>query len=448
MLNHCLALAVVIGSLLPYPADYIRRIGAAFDYAVTGDVITEYAIDDLGIGWYYEFHFNERPSNPPYAVYVATVWRPVDVYKAAAAQFAQAHPGLLWFIGNEPDNGGQTDMTPRAYAIGYHEYYNLLKAADPTAQIAIGGVTQPSLLRLRYLAAVLETYRTLFGEPMPIDVWNVHGYIMPENCSSGAGYPVGLSDFSGARGCEYWPKHGDIETFKAQLIGFREWLKAQGYGDKPLVVSEFGILLPAAYGFDGNRVATYMVQAMDWMLTYGDCAIGLSTDQCRLVQQFAWFSVNFDAANGELFTNAGVPSVIGQRLQAYTAAVGERLHWTPTPTVTATPTVTPLPTATSIPTFTPTPTATATQLVPVITAPPPTPASTVPAIPLPTATAMPVVETPTPVPSAFPTPALLDPLSPTSTILPERDVFGTPMVTPAADPLSPLWRNYLPAIYK
>lgn len=459
MLSHCLAVAMLVSSLLPYPADYIRRIGAAFDYSWTGDSITEYDIDSIGLGWYYEFHFNERPSNPPYALYVATVWRPVDAYKVDATQFAQAHPGLLWFIGNEPDNGGQTNMTPRAYAMGYHDYYKLLKAADPTAQVAIGGVTQPSLLRLRYLETVLKEYTLLYGAPMPIDVWTVHGYIMPENCSAGAGYPVGISDVSGARDCEYWPKHGDLATFKAQLINFRQWLKVQGYGDKPLIVSEFGILLSAAFGYDGNRVATYMVQAMDWMLTYGDCAIGLLVDDCRLVQQFAWFSVNFDGANGELFTNAGPPSVIGQRLQAYTTGIGEQLQWTPTPTLTATPT----PTATPLPTLTPSATATATPT----STPTPTPTSTLTPTPMLTASATlrPVLTIP-PVATALPTATLIadgDAATPDPGPLPtpDRGVLDdpavTPRATPAADPslaptptagpVNPLWHIYLSTIY-
>lgn len=474
MLSHCLALAMLVGSLLPYPTDYTSRIGAAFDYSLTGDSITKYDIDALGIGWYYEFHFNERPSNPPYATYVATVWRPVDTYQTAAAQFAQTHPGRLWLIGNEPDNSGQTNMTPKAYAMGYHEYYTLLKAADPTARIAIGGVTQPSLLRMRYLATVLESYRTLFGAPMPIDVWTVHGYIMPENCSSGAGYPVGISDFTGGRDCTYWSKHGDVETFKRQLIEFRQWLKEQGYGDKPLVVSEFGILLPTAFGYDGNRVATYMVQAMDWMLTYGDCTIGLSTDDCRLVQQFAWFSVNFDAANGELFTNDGAPSIVGQRLQAYTAAIGAQLQWTPTPTVTPTPTPTATPTATPTPTATstPTPTATATPLptptmtptatplppLPTLTATmpaaptvpaPPSLVATVPAILSPTATTVAIDGVPTAVLDETPTAA--DPLL-RLTVTPDRNAPDEPTITPSATPLPPAaappWHIYLPATYQ
>ena len=445
MLNHCLAVAMLVSSLLPYPADYIRRIGAAFDYFWTGDAITDYAIDTLGIGWYYNFDFTAQPSAPPNAVYVATVYAPVNGYKTATAQFAQAHPGLLWFIGNEPDNGGQTNMTPQAYAIGYHDYYALLKAADPTAQVAIGGVTQPSLLRIRYLETVLKAYTLLYGAPMPIDVWTIHGYIMPENCSSGAGYPVGISDFSGAQGCEYWPKHGDLATFKAQLINFRQWLKAQGYGDKPLIVSEFGILLSAAFGYDGNRVATYMLQAMDWMLTYGDCAIGLLADDCRLVQQFAWFSVNFDATNGELFTNDGAPSVIGQRLQVYTTGIGERFQWTPTPTVTPTPLPTLTPTATPIPT--PTLTATATVL-PVQTIPPVATA-------LPTATLMADGDLSTPDPGPLPTPTALLTTTPERGVL--DDLPATPSATsapdtslaptPTAGPLNPLWHIYLSVIY-
>lgn len=489
MLNPCLVIALLLSSVLPYPADYVSRIGAAFDYFWTGDSIDEYAIDAVGIGWYHNFGATESPANAPAAAYIATAYAPIPIYQADTVAYAQQHPGLLWLIGNEPDNSGQTNMTPKAYAIGYHDYYTLIKGSDPTAQIAIGGVTQPSALRLRYLEAVLTQYTLLYGTPMPVDVWNIHAYILPENCSSGAGYPVGLSDFTGARGCDYWSKHGDIATFKAQVLNFRQWLKAQGYGDKPLIISEFGILLSAAYGYDNNRVATYMLQAMDWMLTYGDCEIGLVSDSCRLVQKFAWFSLNFDAVNGELFTNDRTLSSIGQQLQTYTEGIRQRLLWTPTPTPTATSTATPTATPTMTPTVPPTvpppptwtPTATATPTVIATPTGTPTPVPTSPPLALPTTTPTPVLPTATAtatstttatptattaVPIVLPTVPTVPPLEPlpptaTATVLPDRAELelptatptaglgpeATPALTPTVSSLAPLWHVYLATVH-
>ena len=41
----------------------------------------------------------------------------------------------------------------------YHELYTLIKGADPTARLAIGGVIQATPLRLEYLTKVWNEYR-------------------------------------------------------------------------------------------------------------------------------------------------------------------------------------------------------------------------------------------------------------------------------------------------
>lgn len=412
------ALATIVAvvaptSTLPYPKDYKQRIGAAFDFYQndTGDLITRYDVDGLGIGWYHEFHFTERPENPPLIEYVATVWRPEEQYKVAAADFAERNPGLIWFIGNEPDNAGQTNMPPHDYAVGYHEYYHLLKDADPTAKIAIGGIIQPSTLRLRYLDEVLSHYRRLYGVSMPIDILNTHAYIMPENCGSGAGFPVGVRDVSGGRECEYWNYHADLNVFKSQLIDFRRWQKASGYQDKPLIVSEYGVMLTPGHGYNSERVGSYMVATMDWMLTAGDCEIGLIVDDCRLVQRFAWFSINHWNTNGTLFQRNGGLTAVGERLKGYIEEIGMKVIETATPTATPTHTTT----------FTLTPTSTSTETVTPTYTPTPTLALTLTLTPSPTAT---LTSSLAPTATTTPTSSATVAIATTST--------STPSVTPTS----------------
>ena len=88
----------------------------------------------------------------------------------ALAVIASAHPGALWLIGNEPDVKWQDNTLPAEYARLYHKAYTAIKAADPQAQVAIGGVTQPSPLRLRYLDAVLTAYQQQYRKPLPVDI--------------------------------------------------------------------------------------------------------------------------------------------------------------------------------------------------------------------------------------------------------------------------------------
>lgn len=56
----------------------------------------------------------------------------------------------------------------------------MIKALDPTAQIAMAPVTEVTPLRLRYLNTVLTTYRARYGVSLPVDVWTVHVYMLPE----------------------------------------------------------------------------------------------------------------------------------------------------------------------------------------------------------------------------------------------------------------------------
>jgi hypothetical protein len=86
--------------------------------------------------------------------------------------------------------------------------------------------------------------------------------------------------------------HGDIEIFKENLINFRIWLKENGYQNTPLVVSEYGILLPEEFGFDQEFISKYMLEVNKWMIHYSDPEIGYPEDEFRLVQKFAWFSLS------------------------------------------------------------------------------------------------------------------------------------------------------------
>ena len=107
-------------------------------------------------------------------------------------QIAQQNPGSLWLVGNEMDVIWQDNATPEQYAAVYHDVYATLKQADPNSRVAIGGISEPSPLRLQYLDRVLQVYRDQYGQEMPIDVWNVHNFILPEQRGSwGVDIPPG-----------------------------------------------------------------------------------------------------------------------------------------------------------------------------------------------------------------------------------------------------------------
>jgi hypothetical protein len=228
---------------------------------------------------------------------------------AFVAEVIAAQPGSVWIVGNEPDVIWQDNVTPERYAEIYHEAYTFIKERDPLAQLAMAGVAQPTPLRLAYLERVLLAYQEKFGEPMPVDIWTVHAFILREEAGSwGVDIPPGLAATEGA--LYEIADHDDFEIFTANLVVFRRWLWEQGYGERPLAVTEYGILMPPDYGFPPEAVADFMTRSFDFFLSARDEEIGYAADDYRLVQWWMWYSLHdnelyqtgnlFEAETGQL----------------------------------------------------------------------------------------------------------------------------------------------------
>jgi hypothetical protein len=64
-----------------------------------------------------------------------------------------------------------------------------------------------------------------------------------------------------------------------------------GQRDRPLVLSEYGVLMPADYGFGPERVEAYLIATLDFLSTARDKDVGYPRDDDRLVQWWAWYSL-------------------------------------------------------------------------------------------------------------------------------------------------------------
>jgi len=211
----------------------------------------------------------------------------IDTIGAAA----DANPGSLWIIGNEPDVMWQDNTTPTEYAQVYHDLYTLLKRKDPSCQVAIGGISQPTPLRLEYMDMILEAYQRLYDQKMPVDAWNIHAFILCEERDSwGIDIPPGISDDMGV--LYEIEDHDDLELFKRQIVDFRRWMEERDERHKPLIVSEYGILMPEDYGFPYETVRDFMYETFDYFLTATDESLGYPADGNRLVQRWAWYSLS------------------------------------------------------------------------------------------------------------------------------------------------------------
>jgi hypothetical protein len=392
----------------------------------------------------------------PYTLPYSYVFSPSAEEIALAASM---NPGATWQIGNEMDRRdycygnpgsawcGQDEMLPEVYAVAFHDLRQTIKNADPSAKIAIGAVIQATPLRLQYLTRVWDEYLRLYGEPMPVDVWNTHNFILREVGGYGASVPPGFAlDHPDAWNPVNDCAHVDMDIFDRFIRAFRSWMQERGQQDKALMVTEFGVLWKRPYdvnladpqapcgSFDSALfVQQFMVEAFDHFRSTKDCAIGNPSDQCRLVQRWLWYSLD-DGGEGSNFNshgalmNPGTLSITstGRVYRDYCTSHLAELSYpapalTPTGTATATTTPTATPTATSTstasPTSTPTPTPTST---PSFTSTP-TVASTSTSSATPTASS---TSTSTPTVTA----------TPSATATPTSTGTSTPTITPSATP--------------
>jgi hypothetical protein len=220
------------------------------------------------------------------------------------------------------------------YAQAYHDIYHFIKARDPSARVANAGLVQVTPGRLQYLNKMWDAYLQRYKTPMPVDVWNMHLYILPEttvegypnwtaNTALGSDPALGKRESGGdpakcpdpndpeavdPRPDVYcWGEHDDMGVFAEQVVAMRQWMKDHGQQDKPLILSEYSILYPYEIDpgepptcflqdehggcFTPDRVSRFMQASLDYLESAKDESLGYPLDEYRLVQRWNWFQV-------------------------------------------------------------------------------------------------------------------------------------------------------------
>ena len=247
----------------------------------------------------------------------------------------RAAPGSLWIVGNEPDrgpspggcqNGAQGDTYPEMYARAYHDTYAFIKQRDPAARVAVAGLVEVTPGRLQYLDKVWAEYARRYGGPMPVDVWNMHLYILPEADPNGQSNGIASIAVSTDPGLAIresggdpnrcgdplvycFAEHDNMAIFAQQVVAMRTWMKNYGQQNKPLIISEYSLLYPYdidpegcfvqdEYGncFTPQRVSTFMKNSFNYLEGAADPALGYPLDGNRLVQRWMWFPANYSGA--------------------------------------------------------------------------------------------------------------------------------------------------------
>jgi len=230
---------------------------------------------------------------------------------------AQNH-GRTWLIGNEPDVEWQDNTTPEEYAYAYRCAYAVIKDTDPSAHIAIGGVSQVTPLRLAYIDRIWTFYASEFGERMPVDIWNMHAFVLREEADSwGVRIPPGFEEITSGMLWET-DDHSDIMLIREQIVRMRQWMAEHGEREKPLIISEYGILLPESFGYPKHIISEFMWDSFDLFVDLRDSALGYPADDNRLVQRWVWFSSRYHLyESGDLYDSSGNPTILTRALNVY-----------------------------------------------------------------------------------------------------------------------------------
>ncbi len=322
---------VMAGVSLQSP-DYYPSPEVRFGFGVKGD-ITQYDVTQLHAGWYVNWGTLSNLAHPDGLEFMHIIRvKGSDYYpnQATLRPIIEDNLGSTWLIGNEPDCIWQDNSTPDQYAQVYHELYTFLKKTDPSCQVAIGGIVQPTPLRLQWLDMVLAAYQSRYGERMPVDVWNIHNFILQELKGSwGCEIPPGIN---ATQGRLYGVQdHDDMTYFKQHIVDFRRWMKDHGEQNKPLIISEYGVLMPCNwYGFCDDRVKAFMRATFDYFMGAESVSssLGYPADGYRMVQRWAWYSLNDDNFEAtDTHSNLFTPSTkqitaVGQAYGDYTASLG------------------------------------------------------------------------------------------------------------------------------
>ncbi len=283
--------------------------------------VNGYDIQSLGVGSYLDWG-RYRSISVPASINYNRVLRLSDAEFTNTLNGLDAlipsNKGVVWIIGNEPDSEVtyQDHVSAQVYAERYYAIATRIRLLDSTAKLGFGAVIEPTAIRMHYLSLALDRLTQLAGSKPAalalIDVYTIHAFILNEqpiydpatgkNVSWGAGVPIGYD-------ANTWPapyvidlgngevtKVHDITIFENRIVAFRQWMQSLGDQNKPLWVTEYGVLFPSVdIGFEiiseADTIA-FMEASFDYMLGTKDPNLGYSLDQNRLVQQWVWYSLN------------------------------------------------------------------------------------------------------------------------------------------------------------
>jgi hypothetical protein len=267
----------------------------------------------LGSGLYLDYGSKRDPSVPSSIQFVNVIYLKDGSYSTLTPARVQTavtkNPGSIWIIGNEPDDatGDQDDLTPQVYAQRFFTLATVIRASDPTAKIGFGTIIMPTALRILYLQFAWDTLKTLAASAgiqatSLIDFWSTHGFLINEQLNGwGSGIPHGMEAYASMAETLYVQDMANVSKFKERMLRFRQFMKDNGEQNKPLWLTEFGVLAPSVnfpppapqhYLIPESTTGQFFKDTVDWMESTTDPNLGMQGDGNRLFQKWFWYSLN------------------------------------------------------------------------------------------------------------------------------------------------------------
>nr|WP_221377815.1 sigma-70 family RNA polymerase sigma factor [Actinoplanes polyasparticus] len=225
------------------------------------------ALDDVGAGWYYNWSSTNRSMPGPADVeFVPMIWGQKNVTDATLAEAKKEGDVLLGF--NEPDMGGQADMTVEAALDAWPRLQSTGQRLGSPA-VAFGGDTKGGWLDRFMTGAKQKGYR--------VDFITLHWY---------------GSDFSGAA--------------VDQFLGYVDAVHKRY--NKPIWVTEYGLM-----NFSGTP--KYPTQAQ--LVTFIDGSTK-GMQKRSFVERYAWFGLPAvgDSVDFGLYKDGNSPTEAGKAYKA------------------------------------------------------------------------------------------------------------------------------------
>ena len=241
-------------------------------------------LDALGDVWYYDYGAKSPTMSGHARLRLVWGW-PGD---GKLADEIKTNRGAWWAVGNEPNDPNQDFRTPEEYARFYHDFYHWAKRMDRRSKVIPAGIADADW---RWATAFRERYREFYGDYPPVDGWNMHCYLLGDDAY-------------------------DVSEFKRRVQAFRHWMMSIGEAEKPLFLTEFGVLY-------GSGCCQRPVDPPEWTVSYmRETVSWLSTTDH--VQHWAWFILNNAGEfNGGLVDQAGQLTVYGQAYRDLIAEYGD-----------------------------------------------------------------------------------------------------------------------------